>query len=36
MPKWTVRRDGTMVNIQGMVPDELLAKLQGTLGDLLP
>jgi hypothetical protein len=36
MPKWSVRRDGTMVNIHGMLPNDLLAKLQRTLVDLLP
>jgi hypothetical protein len=36
MPKWSVRRDGTMVNIHGMIPNELLAKLQKTMVDLLP
>ena len=36
MPKWTVRRDGTMVQIHGMVPDGLTAKLQRTMVDLLP
>ncbi len=36
MPKWSVRRDGTMVNIHGMVPDELVTKLQRTVLDLLP
>jgi hypothetical protein len=36
MPKWSVLRNGTMVNVNGMVPNELLAKLQRTLVDLLP
>ncbi|MBZ0238174.1 MAG: hypothetical protein K8M05_38040, partial [Deltaproteobacteria bacterium] len=36
MPEWTVLRHGTMVDLKGMVPDELVAKLQRDLVDLLP
>ncbi len=36
MPKWSVRRDGTMVRVDGMVPADLVAKLQQTVVGLLP
>jgi hypothetical protein len=28
MPEWTIRRDGTMVRVHGMIPDGLIDKLQ--------
>ncbi len=36
MPAWTVRRDGTMVRLHGMVPTGLVAKLQRSIVELLP
>jgi hypothetical protein len=36
MPAWTIRRDGTMVRVHGMIPDDLLDRLQDVGVDYLP